>query len=125
MSVAKKINENQLYDPNQGNFPSDVEISQPCGIAANWQTPGLYMAQKISSHREIRFVGEKYEVDYLQTILVLDHDPEDLLDQIFSIEQEMYSKFKGLRFDVRVRVIPPQTELSVIKQSTVLHYERK
>ena len=125
MSIGKQMNEIQLYDPQQENFPSNVEVFQSGGVTANWQTPGLYMAQQISNNRNIRFIGEKYEVDYLQTIIILDDDPEDIVDQIFSVEQEMYLKFKGLRFDVRVRVIPPQTDLIVIKKSTVPHYERK
>lgn len=83
MAIENQANQIQLYDPQRENLPSDVEVSQPYGIAANWQTPGLYMAQKISDNRKIRFVGEKYEADYLQTILVLDNDPEDLLDQVF------------------------------------------
>ena len=115
----------QLYDPQQESSPAYAEISQPSGLVASWQTPGLYLAQRISNNSKIRFIGEKYEVDYLQTILVLDEDPEDLLNQIFSLEQEMYSKFQGLHFDVRVRVILPHADISAIKNSTIPHYERK
>ena len=64
-------------------------------------TPGLYFAQKITNNQLVRFIGEKFQVDYLQIIIVIDNDPDELLNEIFSIEQEMYKEFEWIRFDVR------------------------
>ena len=115
----------EIFNPDFKDLPCYVEVSQPYGLSAEWQTPGLYLAKQISSDSSVRFVGEKYESDYLQTIIILDDDPESLLDKIFSMEQRMYEKFKGLRFDVRVKVIPIDKEIDLIKNSTIIHFERK
>lgn len=111
-------------DPSVISSPLVTEIYQPVDLAARWQTPAFYLAQKIANHSLVRFIGEKIQPDYLQTIVVIDDDPEELLDKIFSIEQEMNNKFKGLRFDVRVRVIPQNENIEVIKQSTIKQYDR-
>ncbi len=121
MSQVKDI---EIYDPQIKEMPSEVEIRQPLGLSAQWLTPGLYMAQRISENSFVRFVGEKYESDYLQTIIVVDNDPEDLVDKIFEIEQKMFKRFGSLRFDVRVRVIPPAEKIGLIRDSSVTHFER-
>ncbi len=115
---------NEIYDPEFQELPTEIEISQPMNVSAQWQTPGLYIAQRIFQDPLIRFIGEKYERDCLLTIIVLDSDPEQLLNKIFSIEQEMFKIFDGLRFDIRVRVIPLSEEISLIKKSTVAHFNR-
>lgn len=90
-----------------------------------WQTPGLYLAHRIASNPLVRFIGEKMQVDYLQTIIVVDDDPEELVDKIFSVEQEIYEKFKNLRFDVRLRVISSEENIEVIQKSTIHLYDRE
>lgn len=103
-------------------FYSGVE--QPHYAEARWLTPGVYIAQKITNNAFVRFIGDKMQEDYLQTILVIDDDPEDLLDKAFSLEQEIYRKFKGLRFDLRIRVVPPKDDIAAIKNSTITQYDR-
>lgn len=103
-------------------FYSGVE--QPQYTEARWLTPGVYIAQKIANNAFVRFIGDKMQEDYLQTILVIDDDPEDLLNKAFSLEQEIYKRFKGLRFDLRVRVIPPKDDIATIKNSTITQYDR-
>lgn len=100
--------------------PDLLEITQPI----SWLTPGIFMAQNIFDSSLVRFVGERYESDYLQTVVVLNDDPEELLNRVFSVEQEMFKKFGKLRFDVRVRVIPSSESIDLIKHSTVVHFER-
>ena len=111
-------------DPQVDRMPGVIEISQPIGLAAQWQTPGLYLSQQVASNSLVRFIGEKVQTDYLQVIVVIDDDPEELLDAIFTVEQEMYHKFSGLRFDIRVRVIPKETEIETIQQSALVRYQR-
>lgn len=103
-------------------FYSGVE--QPHYAEARWLTPGVYIAQKIADNAFVRFIGDKMQEDYLQTIVVIDDDPEELLDKTFSLEQEIYKRFKGLRFDLRVRVIPPKNDITAIKNSTIAQYDR-
>lgn len=111
-------------DPQVDTIPGLVEISQPIGLAAQWQTPGLYLAQRVAGNSLVRFIGEKLQPDYLQVIVVIDEDPEELLDAIFTVEQKMYQKFSGLRFDIRVRVIPEETAIETIRQSALVRYQR-
>lgn len=125
--MSTKINGQDLIfiDPGAMQFLNKrIEISQPLGLEAQWQTPAVYLAQKIASNHLVRFIGEKVQSDYLQTIVVIDDDPEELLNEIFSIEQEMYRKFEGLRFDVRVRVISTQEDIEVIKKSSITRHDR-
>jgi hypothetical protein len=114
-----------ISDPRAEKFARhNAEVRQPAGFDARWRTPGLCIAQEISKYPLVRFVGEKVQDDYLQTIVVVDDDPEELLDKIFSVEQELYEKFKGLRFDIRVRVMSPRENIDTIKLSAIIHYNR-
>lgn len=102
-------------------YSKEVEV---CGIEGDWQTPGLYLALNIGSHPLVRLIGEKYYSDYLQTIIIIDDDPEELLDKIFSIEKEIRERFKKMNFDIRLRVIPASEDIKEIKQDLLLRYER-
>ena len=111
----------QIINPNVEEIPKDMEIYQP---AMPWLTPGIYLAQRVFDNPEVRFVGERYQSDYLQIVVVLNSDPEALLDNIFSIEQKMFKKFDKLRFDVRIRVIPPSDNIELIKLSSIVHFDK-
>ena len=115
-----------LIDPIRESEKNDqkTEITQPLNLEAQWQTPGLYLAQRVANNSLVRFVGERVQTDYLQIIIVVDDDPDELLDNIFTVEQEMYKKFNKLQFDVRVRVIPVNEDLELIKKTTIGHYDR-
>jgi len=93
-------------------------------LYAFWQTPGLFFAERIASDSNVRFVGELVEKDHIQVIIVIDSDPEELLDKIFSVEEDMYSSSKSLRFDCRVRVVPAQESIESISMSYLPRYER-
>ena len=116
-----------LIDPAAETFEHEkpVVLQTRLPDALQWQTPGLYLAYKIANNSLIRFIGEKMQTDYLQTIIVVDDDPEDLVDNIFSVEQEMYKKFKDLRFDVRLRVISIEENIEIIQKSTINLYDRE
>jgi hypothetical protein len=127
--MVTKIKEYETIfnDPNAEIFEYKKPIvTQPILMdVQKWQTPGLYLAHRIASNPLVRFIGEKMQVDYLQTIIVVDDDPEELVDKIFSVEQKMYKKFKNLRFDVRLRVISKEEDIEVIQKSTIHLYDRK
>ena len=98
------------------------EVFQPHDV--QWQTPGVYIAERISDNPLVRYIGEKIESDYLQTIIVVDGDDEELVDKIFTVEQELYNKFKKLRFDIRLRIIPKDEDIDVIKKCTINLFDR-
>ena len=73
------IEDVQVSDP----FREPLALEKPdveqdlYGLLARWQTPGLYIGENIKANPEVRFVGEKLQPEYLQTIIVLDSDPEE------------------------------------------------
>lgn len=112
-----------FFDPQIIPYPEKFVLSSDF-ITKQWMTPGLYFAQKITNNQLVRFIGEKFQVDYLQIIIVIDNDPDELLNEIFSIEQEMYKEFEWIRFDVRVRVIDKEEDINIIRKSTLSRYNR-
>lgn len=108
-----------LFKPYKEEKP---EVLLPRDL--NWQTPGSYIAQEIVSNPLVRFVGEEIQPDCMQTIIVVDDDPEELVDKLFSIEQEMYKIFIKLRFDVRLRVVPKGEDIEVIRKTVIPYYDR-
>jgi len=115
-----------LIDPQRESDKGaeKAEVYQPILLEAQWQTPGLYLAQKVARNPLVRFVGENLQTDFIQVIIIVEDDPENLVDSIFSAEQEMYIKFNKLRFDVRLRVIPAKESIEIIKKSTIRNYDR-
>jgi hypothetical protein len=118
------MNQIVFKDPTVIDTPKANIVTQPHSLFAFWQTPGLYFAERISSNPAVRFVGELVEKDHIQVIIVVDNDPEELLDKIFATEEEMYSLPKSLRFDCRVRVVPAQENIETISMSYLPRYER-
>ena len=116
-----------LVDPNaKDEFKhEEIEVAENKYLKHQWQTPGLYLAQKIASNPLVHYVGEEIHPDCIQIVVVVDDDPEELVDKIFSVEQEMYRKFTKLRFDMRLRVIPNEDNIEVIKSETIGHYDRE
>ena len=74
----------------------------------SWQTPGIYLAQKIFGRKELRCIAEKFKIDHYQIYVILDDDPEELLDLIFDTEKKIFQKFSGVKVDIRVSVFPPK-----------------
>lgn len=114
----------EIKNTQVAHVPSEIEVAQTRILSTQWQTPGLLMAQNIIENPLVRFVGERYQSDYIQTIIVLDDDPEYLLDTIFEAEKDLYKIFSGLHFDIRVRVIPPGERIDNIERDAVIHYRR-
>jgi len=122
--MSKDLIEVQEEFKNSKSIPysKEISISQ---LMKEWQTPGLYLQQKINNNPLVRLIGEIYYQEYLQVVIVIDDDPEKLLDKIFTIEREMYNNFKEINFDLRVRVINKEEQIEDIKQSLIIRYERK
>ena len=126
MAVETKDEKTKVFDPLRE--PPEDEIpelltSKDIGVI-EWETPSAFLFEKIGVDPLIRFIGEKLLTGCLQIIVVIDDEPEELVDRIFSIEQEMYSKFKKMHFDLRLRVIPKEENIEAIKKNTLGYYDR-
>ena len=114
------------YKNVEKDYQERPEVHQETtGIKGLWQTPGIYISDAIKHRPEVKYIGEKYLKDYLQTIVVLTEDPENLLDLIFETEHKLYKKFKNLKFDIRVRVVSPDEDISALEKSTVCLFEKQ
>lgn len=92
--------------------------------SAKWVTPGMFFANEIGKNSLIRFIGEKVDVNNLQIIIIIDDDPEDLIDNIFSVEQQIYEAFKYISFDLRVSVVPLVENIKKTQQTSTNLYNR-
>jgi len=103
-------------------YEDHAVITQP--ESSEWLTPGSVMSARIRHRREVLYVGENFQPEELQTIIVLDDDTEEVLDLIFAVEAELFQTFNNLRLDVRVRVQCSPAELALIQGNTVRRYVR-
>ncbi|MCK6479495.1 MAG: hypothetical protein HUU06_06645 [Planctomycetaceae bacterium] len=69
-------------------------------------------------------VVERLEKDRYSVFVVLDSDPEDLLDAIFDAERELYSRSGGLPFDVRVMRPGPAWSPADLRTDSICHFDR-
>jgi hypothetical protein len=90
----------------------------------SWQTPGMYLAQKIFGNNLLRCIAEKFKGDHYQIYVILDDDPEELLDLIFDTEQKIFEKFSGVKVDIRISVFHPKKDISYIIENSIVHYDR-
>ena len=107
-----------------GGVPSHavrVEVEQG---AATWLTPGAHVAQAVAKHADVRLVLERLEQDRLAVFVVLDDDSEELLDDIFEAERELYTSFQGLPFDIRVMTPSDDWSAADLCRDKISHYER-
>ena len=99
-----------------------AEVGQAAG--ACWLTPGVQFASRLATHPLVRFIGEKVQPGYLQTVIIVDDNPESLLNEIFTIEQSLYAELKGFRFEVRVLTTPSAESIETIKNTYFPCYDR-
>jgi hypothetical protein len=92
--------------------------------SADWLTPGAFLAEQLARCREVRMILERFEKERYAVIIVLERDPEDLLDRIFDTERELYTLYRGLPFDVRVMTPPPSWRPDDLLQGAFAHYMR-
>lgn len=87
-----------------------------------WLTPGRCIANAIAGRPEVRYVLEGFDPNGYSVYVVLFEEPEDLLDRIFDAERELYTKFAGTRFDVRVMRPDDAWAEETYLRNTVVHY---
>lgn len=111
-----------------GDLQNAVSIAAQVVTVAHsrpeWITPGSHLAQALVGRLEVRRVLERLEADRYQVFVVLDRDPEDLLDLIVDSERELYTRFPGLPFDVRVLCLGPDWSDADLQKACLVHYDR-
>ena len=75
-------------------------------------------------YAEVIQVTEKIEPARHCVAVLVDRDPEDLMDRIFEVEHRMYSVFTKLPFDVRVVLRQPGMEPELLARDSLVHYKR-
>lgn len=108
-------------NPEEIKYPEKVKLFF---MNSDWITPALYLADNIKRKKFVRLIGESFYTDYLQVIVVLEDDPEEILDEIFSIEEKMRKQFNNVNFDIRVRVISNGESVENIRKNFIIRYER-
>ena len=122
------LQEEPLFVIEAGEGPMEI----PCPTAAvtilrgsgRWLTPGVHVFQAVAGRPEVRMVVERLEKDRYSVFVVLDSDPEDLLDAIFDAERELYSRSGGLPFDVRVMRPGPAWSPADLRTDSICHFDR-
>jgi hypothetical protein len=91
---------------------------------ATWATPGSHIASAIGMEPGVRFVLERFDGDRSSVVVVLDDDPEPLLDAIFDAERELYEVFKDSVFDVRVTKPPRDWDSADLVRTSIVRHRR-
>jgi len=109
-------------------YQSSATQGQPASPAfvtattRRWTTPAIHLASRIAHRDEVRLVLERLEPDHYSVFVVLDRDPEDLLDEIFEAEQDLHGRYRGIPFDVRViRPAPDWSDADLRRDSVCIH----
>jgi hypothetical protein len=90
----------------------------------DWKTPGSVLAQNLRGVAEIRMILERMEPDRYSVFVVLDSDPEAVLDRIFETEASLYREFPKMPFDVRVTTPSPNWDPGPLMGSTIAWWVR-
>lgn len=92
------------------------------GLPVTWRTPGTDLADAVRDKREVLLVTEKFDDDAHRITIVLEKDPEHVLDAIYDAEQALYRHHPGVRFSLRVMTRPPGwSPQSLLRQAIPLH----
>lgn len=89
-----------------------------------WLTPGRHLASRVRQRQEVRAVLERLEPDRYSVFVILDKDPEELLDSIYEAESELYALFPKTPFDVRVMCPGPDWSAEDLRRESIAHYDR-
>lgn len=90
-----------------------------------WKTPGTEFLSALEDQKEIRFIGEQIWPDRRIVFIVLEDDPDPLLDRIFETEARLMKRFARLPFDVRVMVKDTKEEIESLKATCIGHYSKE
>lgn len=99
---------------------STYRVSTP---SETWVTPAALLKAVAQSHSEVRYVLERYGERHA-IFVVLDKDPESLLDAILDVESEIYRRFHKLPFDLRIMTPGSHWRPDDLLAQTGVIYER-
>ena len=101
-----------------------MSVSTVTAIEADWPTPGLELSREIAALPEVRLIAERFETNRYSVYVILDRDPEGVLDCIYAAESGLYHRLPRLPFDVRVMTPPPGWDEAALKRDALVRYER-
>ena len=113
-----------IVSPREVESKPDPSIEFTGAPDLEWRTPGLVLAKQISEIDQVRAIYEKVDAEGYTVSVLLDDDPEDVLDRVFTAEQSLYESFKEMPFDVRVMRRDPEWDVQPLEQSTVCRFLR-
>lgn len=87
-------------------------------------TPGSSLSEALSGIPEVRSVHERIDPDRYTVFVILDRDPENVLDAVFDAEHRLYEEFPKMPFDVRVMRPQPRWKEEDLSGSSCLRYRR-
>ena len=93
-------------------------------VALDWITPGALIAERVAHLKEVRFVAERLEGGRYAVFVILDEDPDSVLDTIFETEAEVMKQLSNVEFDLRVRKPHPDWSPDNLLSSCAKHYTR-
>jgi len=88
------------------SVPKNPQALKPPPLPV-WKTPGAFLANSVAALPEVAFVGERFGDDTHSIIILLQKDPEGVLNAIYAAEQKLYSEFPKAKFSVRVKTVGP------------------
>ncbi|MBI1849129.1 MAG: hypothetical protein HYR85_02165 [Planctomycetes bacterium] len=111
------------------------KLDQPIGVAegavafsysasVRWPTPGALLAEALKHQPHVTLVMERLERHRYSVFVILDDDPESLLDDVFAAEKHVMKSFKGLPFDMRVMKPRADWKDEDLRRDCIVHHER-
>ena len=89
------------------NLPQPGAVGEPTSTykvspsSETWVTPASLLKPLAQRRPEVRYVLERYGERHA-IFVILEKDPEDLLDAILELEVEIRRRFRKLPFDLRI-----------------------
>lgn len=101
------------------------ETAEHGAVGNMWLSPGSFLFREIASRPEVLAIVERIEPERHCVLVALEHDPDELLDDIFDAEREMFRIFQKVPFDLRVTVSQSGDALASVLSSGIVHYQRR
>lgn len=94
------------------------------GAVQSWQTPGSVLRDRLVDCETVQAIYERHDRDKFLVFVILEDDDDDTLDRIFESEQELFTMFARMPFDVRVMRPRKEWDASALRAGATVHFER-
>jgi len=104
--------------------PSAVTTVEEDPEIKEWLTPGSIITREMAHFAEVRLVAERLGNNGYVVFLILEDDPEEVLDAAFDAERRAMAMIPQIPFDLRVRKPHPHWAPDDLLATCVTHYAR-